>query len=67
MLEMAVGQTEEIEGRLAAEDVVRQCSAALEAAAPPCGLVLASHDLELLIPTVERLDPSPTGSPGAFT
>ncbi len=47
MLQMAVGQTEEIEGRLAAEDVVRQCSAALEGAAPQCGLVLASHDLEL--------------------
>lgn len=47
MLKMAVGQTDEIEGRRAAEDVLRQCSAILEDAAPQCGLVLASHDLDV--------------------
>ncbi len=47
MLKMAVGQTEEIDGRLAAVDVLRQCCAILEGAAPQCGLVLASHDLDV--------------------
>lgn len=47
MLKMAVGQTAEIEGRLAAEDVLLQCSAILEGAEPQCGLVLASHDLDV--------------------
>ncbi len=47
MLKMAVGQTEEIEGALAAEDVLRQCSATLDGATPQCGVVLASHDLDV--------------------
>ena len=46
MLKMAVGQTEEIDGAYAAADLLQQCAAGLDGAAPQAGLLLACHDLE---------------------
>jgi len=47
MLKMAVGQTEDLDGRFAAEDVLRQCAESLGGLEPQAGLLLASHDLDL--------------------
>ena len=44
---MAIGQTEELDGRFAAEEVLEQCSEALAGLSPQAGLLLASHDLDL--------------------
>jgi hypothetical protein len=46
MLKMAVGATEEMDGELAAADVLQQCAAALDGETPQAGLLLASHDLD---------------------
>ena len=46
MLKMAVGATEEMDGELAAADVLQQCAAALDGETPKAGLLLASHDLD---------------------
>lgn len=46
MLKMAVGQTEELDGGLAAAEVLAQCAAALDGEVPQAGLLLASHDLD---------------------
>ena len=48
MLKMAVGQTDELDGELAAESILGQCSKALEGANPQAGLLLASHDLDIV-------------------
>ncbi len=47
MLRMAVGQTEELDGEFAAEEILRQCAEALLGQEPQAGLLLASHDLDL--------------------
>ena len=46
MLKMAVGHTEELDGDLAAADVLQQCAAALDGESPQAGLLLANHDLD---------------------
>ncbi len=46
MLKMAVGQTEELDGEIAAADVLDQCAAALDGEPPQAGLLLANHDLD---------------------
>jgi hypothetical protein len=46
MLKMAIGHTEEMDGALAAADVLAQCGEALDGMAPKAALLLASHDLE---------------------
>ncbi len=46
MLKMAVGATEEMDGELAATDVLEQCAATLDGETPQAGLLLASHDLD---------------------
>jgi hypothetical protein len=43
---MAVGQSDELDGALAAEEILRQCSVALGGETPQAGLLLASHDLD---------------------
>lgn len=44
---MAVGQTEELDGAFAAEDVINQCVDALGGADPDAALLLAAHDLDI--------------------
>jgi hypothetical protein len=46
LLKMAVGQTDELDGAFAAEEILSQCAAALGGEDPQAGLLLASHDLE---------------------
>jgi len=46
MLKMAVGHTEEIDGDVAATDLLGQCLATLNGERPQAGLLLAGHDLE---------------------
>ena len=43
---MAVGQSDETDGALAAEEILRQCGIALGGETPLAGLLLASHDLD---------------------
>jgi hypothetical protein len=43
---MAIGQTEELDGDIAAADVLAQCADSLAGLEPQAGLLLASHDLE---------------------
>jgi hypothetical protein len=47
MLKMVVGHTEELDGELAAEEIVGQCDEALAGDEPQAGLLLASHDLDI--------------------
>lgn len=47
MLRMAVGQTDELDGEFAAQEILSQCSDALEGLEPQAGLLLASHDLDI--------------------
>lgn len=47
LLKMAIGQTDELEGSLAAEEILEQCTAALGGEKPQAALLLASHDLEV--------------------
>jgi hypothetical protein len=47
MLKMAVGQTEELDGQIAAIEILKQCSEALAGAEPQAALLLASHDLDI--------------------
>jgi len=44
---MAVGQTDELDGDLAAEEILKQCNLALDGATPQAGLLFASHDLDV--------------------
>ena len=44
---MAVGQTDELDGELAAEEVLSQCADGLDGHQPDAALLLASHDLEI--------------------
>jgi hypothetical protein len=44
---MAIGQTDELEGTVAAEEILRQCAVALDGEEPQAGLLLASHDLDV--------------------
>lgn len=60
MLKMAVGHTEEMDGVLAAADVLAQCDEALDGVAPGAALLLASHDLE----AQEFLDAVASAYPG---
>jgi hypothetical protein len=46
LLRMAVGQTDELDGALAAEEILKQCAVALGGETPQAGLLLASHDLD---------------------
>jgi hypothetical protein len=43
---MAVGQTDELDGEFAAQEILRQCADALGGQEPQAGLLLASHDLD---------------------
>ena len=43
---MAVGQTDELDGELAAQEVLKQCADALDGQEPQAGLLLAAHDLD---------------------
>jgi hypothetical protein len=45
LLKMAVGQSDELDGALAAEEILKQCAVALGGETPQAGLLLASHDL----------------------
>jgi hypothetical protein len=47
MLKMAVGHTDELDGELAAAEIIEQCNAALNGLTPQAGLLLASHDVDL--------------------
>jgi hypothetical protein len=47
MFKMAVGQTDELDGELAAAEILQQCGAALDGETPQAGLLLATHDLDL--------------------
>ena len=44
---MAVAQTDELDGVLAAEELLQQCTARLDGEEPQAGLLLASHDLDV--------------------
>lgn len=43
---MAVGQTDELDGEFAAQEVLKQCADALDGQEPQAGLLLAAHDLD---------------------
>jgi hypothetical protein len=43
---MAVGQTDELDGEFAAQEILKQCADALGGHEPQAGLLLASHDLD---------------------
>jgi hypothetical protein len=47
MFKMAVGQTDELDGEMAAAEILRQCEPALDGETPQAGLLLATHDLDL--------------------
>jgi len=47
LLRMAVGQTDELDGEFAAQDILSQCADALDGQEPQAGLLLASHDLDI--------------------
>lgn len=44
---MAVGQTDELDGEIAAGEVLRQCAEKLDGQEPQAGVLLASHDLDI--------------------
>lgn len=44
---MAVGQTDELDGGFAAQEILSQCADALDGQEPQAGLLLASHDLDI--------------------
>jgi len=44
---MAVGQTDELDGAFAAEEILKQCTAALGGEKPQAALLLASHELDV--------------------
>jgi hypothetical protein len=44
---MAVGQTDELDGAFAAQEILSQCADALNGQEPQAGLLLASHDLDI--------------------
>jgi hypothetical protein len=46
LLRMAVGQTDELDGEFAAQEILEQCADALGGQEPQAGLLLASHDLD---------------------
>ncbi len=46
LLKMAVGQTEELDGGFAAQEILEQCADALDGQVPQAGLLLAAHDLD---------------------
>ena len=60
MLKMAVGSTEELDGELAASDVLVQCAEGIDGQAAQAGLLLAGHDLDLevFLETVVAAHPS---------
>ena len=76
---MAVGHTEELDGELAAADLLEQCAVALDGETPQAGLLLASHDLDFdeFLATVAATYPdleligcttaAPVSSAAAFT
>ncbi len=43
---MAVGQTDELDGEFAAQEILKQCADALGGEEPQAGLLLAAHDLD---------------------
>jgi len=43
---MAVGQTDELDGEFAAQEILKQCADALDGQEPQAGLLLAAHDLD---------------------
>lgn len=47
MLKMAIGQSDEIDGALAAGEILTQCAAALGGEKPRAALLLASHELDV--------------------
>jgi hypothetical protein len=47
MLRMAVGHTDELDGELAATEIIAQCNEALDGLTPQAGLLLVSHDVDL--------------------
>ena len=47
LLKMAIGQTDELDGAFAAEEILKQCTAALGGEKPQAALLLASHDLDV--------------------
>ena len=47
LLKMAVGQTDELDGRLAAAEILSQCMDGLDGLDPQAALLLASHDLDV--------------------
>lgn len=47
MLRMAVGQTDELDGEFAVQEILEQCASALDGLVPQAGLLLASHDLDI--------------------
>lgn len=57
---MIVGQTDELDGGFAAEEILRQCAEALDGQEPQAGLLLASHDLEIeeFLPAVTAAYPN---------
>ena len=59
LLKMAVGQSDELDGALAAEEILKQCAVALGGDVPQAGLLLASHDLdfERFLPVVTHAYP----------
>ena len=46
LLRMAVGQTDELDGGFAAQEILKQCTDALGGQEPQAGLLLAAHDLD---------------------
>ena len=44
---MAVGQTDELDGEFAAQEILSQCADALDGQEPQAGLLLASHELDI--------------------
>jgi hypothetical protein len=44
---MAIGQTDELDGAFAAEEILKQCTAALGGEKPQAALLLASHELDV--------------------
>ena len=47
LLKMAIGQTDELDGSFAAEEILKQCTAALGGEKPQAALLLASHELDV--------------------
>jgi hypothetical protein len=57
---MAVGQTDELDGRLAAEELLVQCLASMNGSEPQAAVLLASHDVDVedLLKEISTLRPN---------